>query len=696
MQKTLLTLTLVALLISACSPAISTDALPAITNTATNIPANTATSTSTIAPATSTSTATATSTDAPTATSTNTPTITPTQLPAVINAANASQIKELVRYGSPRIYKVAFSGDGKRIFAFTADGLKVYDESYNQVASMDAVYGIDGYGTSEPDSVSINYDGSWFALVAQPSPSANINSREYRVYDLAQGKIFAKPSPVNISRQWIAISQDGLLVAYPIEAEQRWVGRWQVANIATGEVKAEWHGSKGAFSADGGIFAAEVESQLYFWRTADWQQITNIGLGSPIGDGWRWSLSPNGDSVAIADLAHLNVWTVTSRSLVRSIEFSYKYTPDVLFAVGGQHVVIIGQMQNGQTETREWNITNGQPVESTSTYRDPLEARRKLESSQGFHSSSIQPVLGFSQGELVSVNIEWVRDAFGQYKQEYTVCYLIANSCSILYDVIGVTMSAKGDIFTAWRSDNGFVDIKRGIQSDGTLVQRITLDGQYMTLLGVSLNESFLVYSTYGTTGSSTVNLVDLTTGRRVSEYVVGALWENSGEISFSYDGSRLAVVPGVFGRQSDGVQLLVYDLSNGSTVLYRDYRKSYEHVYRGAFTLDDNFAFGFSIYGGGRDWQGIKIIDPVHHRTVGEHENFIGICIPMSYSPDGNLAACAGNGGEIMLVDGVSWKTISSWTAHSGEIVNIAFSPESRYIATSSDDGYVKVWYIP
>jgi len=694
---------IIAILVSACvQPLTTVGTTPQPSNTATLRPQDTATSNPT---STSTSkatvTSTSTSTVTPTATNalTSPPTFTPTSAPIAISAANVGQIQELARYGSARIYKVAFSGDGNRIFAFTADGVKVYDTSYNLVKEVNGIYVANdssaGFFASKYFYVSANRDGNRLALVSLSSPGytsaygPEAEIREYQVLDLDAGKIFAQKEATRTYFPWVALSPDGRLFAYPAEADNPSVGRWQVVDLSTGNILYQWHGKYGAFSSNGQVFAAEVESQLYFWNTSDWKEITNIGLGRLADGGWCWTLSPDGSSVAIAAQDHVNIWNAAKRDLVRSINLPYISYPYYLaFTSDGQSITVEGSTNNG-VEAFEWSIADGQPIKLASSPDSAAQAQQKLEGMQLNRPSYLQPVLVFADNDIEIVDARWVDITSANL--EFTYCHIISGSCSVIDGAAGIIASQSGDLFSAWLLGGGDVVFRKGVlSSDQAIYQTNIGDSQYMTLLGVSPKENYLVYSTYGTSGASTVHLINLSTGRKFSEFVVGALWSNSGSVVFSQEGSRIAVIPGVFAASEGGKVLVIYDLLNEGTILYRRDRQNNDSISSGMFTLEGNFAFNYFS----DNWRGIKLIDPLHRKVISEYKSPTNYCTPAVYSRDGSLAVCSDATGNITLLNG-SWDHITTWKAHMDLIRNVTFSADNRYLATSGADGYLKIWGI-
>jgi len=67
-----------------------------------------------------------------------------------------------------------------------------------------------------------------------------------------------------------------------------------------------------------------------------------------------------------------------------------------------------------------------------------------------------------------------------------------------------------------------------------------------------------------------------------------------------------------------------------------------------------------------------------------------------LAYSPDGRwLAALAAEGTTVLLLDARTHETAARFTGHDKFVVNAAFSPDSRQLASCSQDRTARVWRV-
>ncbi|GAB4501723.1 MAG: PQQ-binding-like beta-propeller repeat protein [Anaerolineales bacterium] len=68
-----------------------------------------------------------------------------------------------------------------------------------------------------------------------------------------------------------------------------------------------------------------------------------------------------------------------------------------------------------------------------------------------------------------------------------------------------------------------------------------------------------------------------------------------------------------------------------------------------------------------------------------------------VAFSPDGKWLAAADGQGEIVLWDTATWQEqLRKFNAHAGVIWSIAFSPDSRLLASGGEDNLAKTWNLP
>jgi WD40 repeat protein len=81
--------------------------------------------------------------------------------------------------------------------------------------------------------------------------------------------------------------------------------------------------------------------------------------------------------------------------------------------------------------------------------------------------------------------------------------------------------------------------------------------------------------------------------------------------------------------------------------------------------------------------------IPPV--RTLG-----FGAVESVVFSPDGRYLAVGTIGGSsVQLIDTSSWQVIRTFEGHTYGVTSVAFSPDSKLLASGSDDKRIKLWEV-
>jgi hypothetical protein len=88
-----------------------------------------------------------------------------------------------------------------------------------------------------------------------------------------------------------------------------------------------------------------------------------------------------------------------------------------------------------------------------------------------------------------------------------------------------------------------------------------------------------------------------------------------------------------------------------------------------------------------------LMIWDRHSHAQVATLDAHSLVIRDLAFSPDDRVLASVSNDHKVVLVDTATWKTLASWDAHDGDAVGVAFHPSRPVIATTGQDGQVRLW---
>lgn len=642
----------------------------------------------------------------PTATPQPTPSMTNGSRPSsplAITQANAAQVQELSRFGRGTVERATWSPSGEIVAVAGSLGVFQYDTSLAESARLE----VSGWTYN----VAFLPDGRTLA--------ASVDAGHVQVRDVASGKVLVDREgggePV--------ISPDGKLLVYKNEDNnlQVWdMNRKQVVSTLYGE----YHDlRRSVFSPDGKLVAAILGNEwslnyanaVRVWDARSGVIVNALGgpdnditdlsfsadgrflTGAAGGSAWIWSLEP-GVAPESIDLyrgeinGNLNIYvqTVTAASLSPD---------DQIVAVGTSERVI-------------WLYN-----------RQSHKVLRKLEG----HAAALQHLQFSPDGKsLLAVDIDgailiW-DTALGKQ-----IASLEAHAGIIR----GLIFRQDGNL-TAWQDGNTWI-----LQPpDGKLLQATHIHGG--TILAPSPAGDWLaVYDPFR------VSLWDARTGKFhqklegeaedpfVDYQFEGLVFRQFSAAAFSPDGTRLATAgtggiwvydtsDGKLLRQfrgtnatklafsPDGRWLItsiyeqvqppsIYDLNTGSRVFDLDGFASY--IGRNGFTqyaFSPDGRFVGTIRSNWESPDDLVLIDTVSQQVVKQIPLGGEITLTsLAFNPASSLVAVGQSDGRILMVDLTSMQVISTLPGHHGQVEHLAFSADGRYLATTSQDGTVRIWGI-
>jgi len=180
----------------------------------------------------------------------------------------------------------------------------------------------------------------------------------------------------------------------------------------------------------------------------------------------------------------------------------------------------------------------------------------------------------------------------------------------------------------------------------------------------------------------------DAATGDQIASTGAPDFWVHAAALSV--DGSRLAVA--IVGRNETFSCIEVRDTATGATVASAETTEPWTWI--------DSVAFDPS--GQNVLWvdsgHGIAKIADARTGVIRKSRNLRPASIRSSFvawSPDGaTIAVHSGNDPTLDILDAQSLEPIRQWPhGHSAPVWSVAFSPDSRRILTTSEDGIVRVW---
>jgi WD40 repeat protein len=181
---------------------------------------------------------------------------------------------------------------------------------------------------------------------------------------------------------------------------------------------------------------------------------------------------------------------------------------------------------------------------------------------------------------------------------------------------------------------------------------------------------------------NGTVSLWNLS-GQRLKQ------WKGYGvdTVSFSPDGQRIATVGVEYtGPLWNGPENTV-GLWSLSGQLLEQWKVPQGTVYSMSFSPDGQYIATAGDDGSVRLWN-------LSGKQIAQFSGHVGVVRSVSFSPDGELLTTAGEDGTVQLWV-VSGQQLAQWTVNQGEVHSVSFSPDGKWIAAAGDNGMVRLWRV-
>ncbi len=639
MKNTILFALLALVLLTACAPQVADAAVPA--------------STATLTP-TATVLLTATATPTPTASPTPTATATPAviSLPVrngtpvpnlpyeVITAENVHRLREVARYGYPRLlegHPYRLTADGKTIVVGTTAGIECYDAGTQRKTG--------GFEMDFLRSFDVTPDGRFVLTLAGESLTVwTAEGEKVREFDVQAGDAWTLNA--------VALSPDGSMLAV-----QRKKADWQEADkldvyrVSDGSLLDTVRGTGALFSPDGKYLATAFDGSLLLYPAGE------------LGQGWEkrlpkqslpWcacvdarglTLSPDDTLAAVVSKARVDVYQVETRRLVRQVSgWSGDNLPSVLFSLDGSQVMIetmpIWQGMEIQTPARVIvvDVSSGKW----------LVDEEAPDGFVWFDGEKAQAFTWKAEGEMPPPAIEWLHPTVWVEDGGKTHLY-VTDWWNLGWGKNAITYNCENEkcslIYGGWD-------------------EVIFYDGQKQYKFSRESNKGFI----FADNKKIAVPVSDWVFG-----YVINSrylLWS----VSYSQSGG----------------ESIVFDLQEGKSVLKTDY------IHPDNFFVKDHLLFMSDLSGTNLvvfDLEKQNQLSTSEKKQIPQIEKFPNVQSFPVISRSGLLFRPFFDGKKSTLC--VVSENECSPMLPSVEIATANFSPSGRFFATFGTDGFIRVWAV-
>lgn len=357
------------------------------------------------------------------------------------------------------------------------------------------------------------------------------------------------------------------------------------------------------------------------------------------------AFSPNGKYLATIDSGDgrsLTLWEVANGQTIFNLKHEGKgYKLNVKFSPDGKYLL----STDNQT-TKIWDAISGKEV-------------ARIPGSLGLYNSftSNGKYLVTADGDTAKV---WKVDNIGSHFMKVSYEDFVRD---LVFSSDGKYLASVGDSKTVkvWEMDK----TKK--------ISQIEQEG--MTAISFSSNGQY-----FATASKNSVQVWQIAGNQEIIQMKPSRLVQ---KLIFSQNGQYIAAVSGGT-RLSDSNDIQIWDVATGKEILHLEFERPVRSI---AFSSDNKYIFT-NVYLVNPSF---KMWEINSGRTIFQIESEVNDFI---LHPNGHYLALAGNGG-VLIWDLFNGKEIRALKIDKTSVEHITYSPDGRYIATTSKDEITQIWEI-
>jgi WD40 repeat protein/serine/threonine protein kinase len=251
---------------------------------------------------------------------------------------------------------------------------------------------------------------------------------------------------------------------------------------------------------------------------------------------------------------------------------------------------------------------------------------------------------------------------------------LAAQSTTLIGPQLDLALLLSLEAATVMESAETLGSIATALQANPRLLYY--LHGHTNLLQSVAFSPDNAYLATAG--GEGQVLLWDVSSGRRVLEFVGHDQTQLVNRVAFSPDGSVLATA-------SDDQSIILWDVNSGEAIKTLSGHTAW--VQSVTFGPDKSL-----LVSGGGDRM-VKVWDAASGELLHSLEGHSAPLWDTAISDDGAMLASASGDGTARVWETQSGRLLYSLAAHNGQVFNVDFHPDGNMLATGGGDGNIFLW---